>query len=103
MISTTGRHVVVEPVSELPSSVVVVPNRTSRWKNGNISICGKIVALGRKNVGLELGQYVYHSDSCATPINDGKFNVLHENDVMFMSNELIPVQWIGAKENFDDA
>lgn len=102
MITTTGRRIVVEPVLEMPSSVVAVPNRVSRWKNGNVSVCGRVVAVGRAGVGVEVGQYVYHSDSCAIPINDGKFNVIHEDDVMFLTNVLLPVEWVGAEENFNE-
>lgn len=97
---TMGKRVVVEPVVELPSAVLMVPERNTRWKNGKLSICGKVVATGRE-AGIEVGAYVYHSDSCGEFIDHGKYRVIHEDDIMFMSSELVPAQWLGAKENYD--
>lgn len=107
---TTGNKIVVKPIFELPSTSIAVPARPSRWKNGQLSICGEVVAVGpgrrtkRRNrvpVDVRVGQYVYHSDSCGRPIDDDRYAVITENDVMFVSDELLPAQWIGAKENYD--
>ena len=98
MMRTTGKRLILEPILEQPSASIVVPNRTSRWKNGAVSICGRVVAMGRENAGIDLGDIVYHSDSCGRLIADDQFNVIHEDDVMFVSKEFIPVQWVGAEE-----
>ena len=103
MIQTTGRRVVLEPILEYPSDVIQAPNRTSRWKNGAISICGRVVSLGRENSGLQVGDIVYHSDSCGKKIDDEKYNVIHEDDIMFTSEQPLPVQWVGAEERYDVA
>jgi len=97
---TVGRRIVVEPVAELPSGLLTVPDRATRWKTGKLSICGKVIATGRE-AGVEVGTYVYHSDSCGSYIDNGKYRVIHEDDVMFMSDELLPAQWLGARENYD--
>lgn len=97
---TVGRRVVIEPIVEMPSSLLTVPDRTTRWKSGKLSICGKVVAVGRK-AGIEVGEYAYHSDSCGEYIDNGKYRVIHEDDIMFTSDELLPTQWLGAKENYD--
>ena len=101
MIQCLGRRVIVEPVLERPSSVIEVPARASRWKNDGLTICGRVVALGRTGAGLEIGQYVYHSDSCALPVQDGELRSLHEDDIMFVSDTLVPTQWVGAEESYD--
>lgn len=101
MIQTTGRRVVVEPIRELPSEFIIVPGRRTRWRNGELSICGQVVAVGRENAGVPVGSFVYHSDSCGEYIEHGKYRVIHEDDIMFLSDKLVPAQWIGAEENYD--
>lgn len=100
-MKTVGRRIVIEPVLEMPSALLTVPVRTTRWRKENkLSICGKVVAVGR-DAGVEVGTYVYHSDSCGEFIDNDRYRVIHEDDVMFMSDELMPAQWIGAEENYD--
>ena len=103
MIKTISRRVVLAPILEYPSDTIQVLNRTSRWKNGAISICGRVVSLGRENSGLRVGDIVYHSDSCGKKIDDEKYNVIHEDDIMFTSEQPLPVQWVGAEERYDVA
>ncbi len=98
---TTTNKLVLEPVAEILSNLIHVPEKDSRWKNGTLSICGRVVAIGPKVQDVQIGDYAYHSDSCYAPINGGKFNVIRQNDIMFTTEELISVSWIGAEENFD--
>lgn len=109
-MKTTGSKLILEPLFEMPSEFIAVPARQSRWKNGKLSICGRVVSAGpgtRNKKGLlvppdvKIGDYVYHSDSCGSSILDGRFNVVRENDVMFISKEPLPAQWLGAKESYD--
>lgn len=99
---TVGDKVIVEPILEKPSDVIAVPDRNTRYRNGKLSICGRVTAIGPEVEGIDIGDYVYHSDSCYAPIKNSGFNVMHQGDIMFVSKELIPVQWIGAEEHFDD-
>lgn len=110
-MKTTGSKLILEPIFETPSATIAVPDRPSRWKNGKLSICGRVVSAGpgtRNRKGLliptevKVGDYVYHSDSCGTPILNGRYNVVREADVMFVTDEPIPAQWLGAKENYDE-
>jgi hypothetical protein len=98
MITTTGNKIVLEPVLEAPSALLVVPARMTEWGNGKLSIVGKIVAVGPKVTDAKVGEYAYHADSCFAPVFEDKYNVIRESDIMFCSPELLTAQWIGAKE-----
>lgn len=100
-MQTTTTKLVLEPVAEILSDLIYTPKKDSRWKNGKLSICGRVVAIGPQVQDVKVGDYAYHSDSCYAPINGGKFNVIRQNDIMFLTDELIPAKWIGAEENFD--
>jgi co-chaperonin GroES (HSP10) len=108
-MKTTTDRIVIEPIFDSNPFIDLLP-QDSRWKNGRLSICGKVVAKGPgkriKRVcrppDVEIGQYVWHSDSSGEFIKEGKLKVIHESDVMFISNEFVPVEWVGAEEKYDD-
>lgn|SRR5574340_540464 len=111
MISTVEDRIIVRPVLEKPSDIIDVPRRPSRWKNGDLSICGQVVAVGpgrttRKGIvvppSVEIGDFVYYSDSCHASVRDGELDVVRESDVMFVAKELLATQWLGAEENYDE-
>jgi hypothetical protein len=95
---TTTNKLILEPVLERPSAIIEAVPTATRWKNGNMSICGRVVAMGPKVKDVAIGEYAYHSDSCYVPVNEGQYNVIRVDDIMFLSKEPIPVQWLGAEE-----
>lgn len=101
MIAATENKIVLEPVREMPSEAILVPVRGTRYRNGKLSICGRVVAVGPKVQGVGIGEYAYHSDSCYQPIQEGALNVIRQDDIMFLSHELLPAQWLGAEEVYE--
>ena len=97
-------RVALEPIYETRSDVLWTPEELSRWKNGELSISGKVVAIGPEVTGVEVGETVYHSDSCAQPfdINGNEIRIINQDDIMFMTNRPIKSYWLGAQENYDD-
>lgn len=111
MLTTTEDRIIVRPVLEKPSDIIAVPKRPSRWKNGDLSVCGQVIAVGpgrktRKGVivpvSVKPGDFLYYSDSCHVSVKNGEFDVIRESDVMFVSDELLPTQWLGACEHYDE-
>lgn len=97
---TTGDKVILKPLLEKPSDTIIVPARDTRYRNGKLSICGEVIAVGPKVQGVEVGSYAFHSDSCFAPVRDGKLNVIRQSDIMFLSDKPFAVQWIGAEETY---
>jgi co-chaperonin GroES (HSP10) len=108
-MQTTANRVIIEPIFESNEYIDLLP-QDSRWKNGRLSICGKVVAKGpgfrikrtRRSPDVEIGQYVWHSDSSGEFIKEGKYKVIRENDIMFLADEFVPVEWVGAEEKYDE-
>jgi co-chaperonin GroES (HSP10) len=96
-------RIVLEPIYETRSDVVWTPDEISRWQNGKLSISGKVKAIGGDVSGVEIGQIVYHSDSCAKPsvISGDEIRIIREDDVMFISDLPVKSLWVGAEEAYD--
>jgi co-chaperonin GroES (HSP10) len=91
------------PIYEPRSDKLWTPDEISRWQNGKLSISGRVTAIGPDVQGVSVGDVVYHSDSCAKPfdINGNEIRIIHQDDIMFVSDEPVKTAWIGAEEDYD--
>lgn len=93
-----GNRIAVRPFREKRSDILWTPETMSRWGNGVQCTKGEVVALGPDvdHDQLKIGDVVHFSDSCGKPADD--LLMIREDDVMFVEEEPVKAEWIGAQE-----
>lgn len=87
---------------EARSDVIWTPEQLSRWGNGLLATKGRVVSLGPEcdPEAVHVGEIVHFSDSCGKPCPEGI--LIREDDVMFVEDEPVKAEWIGAVEVADE-
>jgi len=57
---------------------------------------GRVLDLGPDVYEVKVGEVVHFSDSCGKPCAEGI--LIREDDVMFIEDEPVKAEWIGAME-----
>lgn len=96
MIQPLGNRILVSPIVEARSDVIWTPEQLSRWGNGLLAVKGTVLAVGPDVDGVAVGEKVHFSDSCGKPCDDGI--VIREDDVAFVYEDDIKIEWVGATE-----
>lgn len=99
MIRPLSNRIVIDPIFYPMSDAVWTPTQRSRYKNGQASISGKVIAVGPRVTGAAVGDIVYHSDSCFKEF-DG-VRMIREDDIMFITDEPVDAKWLGADEVYE--
>ena len=99
MIKPLGNRILIAPIVEARSDVIWTPEQLSRWGNGLLATKGRILATGPEANDVFVGEIVHFSDSCGKPCPDGI--LIREDDVMFVEEEPVKTEWIGATEVAD--
>lgn len=100
MIKPLANRLLISPIVESRSDVIWTPEQLSRWGNGLLATKGTVLALGPDVQDVAVGEVVHFSDSCGKPCEDGI--LIREDDVMFVEEEPIKAEWLGAVEVADE-
>lgn len=97
-IQPLGNRIAVRPFLEKRSDILWTPELMSRWGNGVQCTKGEVVAMGPEvdQDQLQPGHVVHFSDSCGKPAGD--LLMIREDDVMFVEEEPVKAEWLGATE-----
>lgn len=101
MIRPLGNRILVSPIVEARSDVIWTPEQLSRWGNGLLATKGTVLAVGPDvdPEAIKVLEIVHFSDSCGKPCADGI--LIREDDVMFVEEVPVKVEWLGAEEVHD--
>lgn len=91
-----ANRILIAPIVEARSDVIWTPDQLSRWGNGLLATKGSVLAIGPDVEEVAVGEVVHFSDSCGKPCPDGI--LIREDDVMFVEEEPVKAEWIGAME-----
>lgn len=91
-----GNRIAVRPFHEKRSDILWTPEVMSRWGQGILCTKGEVVACGPSAREVKVGEVVHFSDSCGKPAGD--LLMIREDDVMFVEDEPVRAEWVGASE-----
>lgn len=100
MIRPLANRILVRSIVEKRSDVLWTPSTQSRWGNGEQCTKGEVIEIGPEVDSVKVGEIVHFSDSCGKPANENGVAqlLIREDDVMFVEEEPVKAEWIGAKE-----
>lgn len=96
MIKPLANRILIAPIVESRSDVIWTPEQLSRWGNGLLATKGRVLELGPEVYEVKVGEVVHFSDSCGKPCAEGI--LIREDDVMFVEEEPVKAEWVGAME-----